>query len=109
MLIFAIIFVFMVLLGGLTLSYQIFKLVALDAESRGLKHPKLWGMFSLSGNQGGGGLILYLIGRNRYVSNMTDAARVEFDSRKRRAALSLSFIAIGTIGLMCIALFGNVF
>ena len=43
MLIFAIIFVFMVLLGGLTLSYQIFKLVALDAESRGLKHPKLWG------------------------------------------------------------------
>lgn len=54
MLIFAIIFVFMVLLGGLTLSYQIFKLVALDAESRGLKHPKLWGMFSLSGNQGGG-------------------------------------------------------
>ena len=95
MLIFAIIFVFMVLLGGLTLSYQIFKLVALDAESRGLKHPKLWGMFSLSGNQGGGGLILYLIGRNRYVSNMTDAARVEFDSRKRRAALSLSFIAIG--------------
>lgn len=91
MLIFAIIFVFMVLLGGLTLSYQIFKLVALDAESRGLKHPKLWGMFSLSGNQGGGGLILYLIGRNRYVSNMTDAARVEFDSRKRRAALSLSF------------------
>ena len=52
MLIFAIIFVFMVLLGGLTLSYQIFKLVALDAESRGLKHPKLWGMFSLSGNHG---------------------------------------------------------
>jgi hypothetical protein len=40
---------------------------------------------------------------------MTDAARVEFDSRKRRAALSLSFIAIGTIGVMFIALFGNVF
>ena len=40
---------------------------------------------------------------------MTDAVRVEFDSRKRRAALSLSFIAIGTIGVMFIALFGNVF
>ena len=42
MLIFAIIFVFMVLLGGLTLSYQIFTLGALDAERRGLKHPQLW-------------------------------------------------------------------
>lgn len=103
----AIVLVFMVLLGAVTLGYQIFQLVVLDAESRGLKHPKFWGIFSLSGNNGGGGLILYLIGRNRYPSHMTDAVRKICNSRKKRAALSLCFIVIGTIGLIFIALFGD--
>lgn len=40
---YTIILVFLVLLGAFTLSYQIFKLIELDAKSRGLKHPKLWG------------------------------------------------------------------
>ncbi len=106
MIVLATTFVFMVLLGAFTFIYQLFRLVALDAESRGLKHPNSWGIFSLSGN-GGGGLLLYLIGRNKYPSNMTDSSRREFDSRKKRVGLALSFIAIGTIGLIYIALFGN--
>ena len=40
MIVIATIMVFMVLLGAFTLMYQIFKLVVLEAESRGLKHPK---------------------------------------------------------------------
>lgn len=103
----AIILLFMVLLGAFTLGYQVFQLVVLDAQSRGLKHPKFWGIFSLGGNNGGGGLVLYLIGRNRFPSHMTDTARKTCDSRKRKSALSLCFIAVGTIGLIFIALFGD--
>lgn len=72
----SIVMVFMVLLSAFSLMYQIFKMVVLDAESRGLKHPKFWGIFSLGGNHGSGGLLLYLIGRNRYPSAMTDEACV---------------------------------
>lgn len=107
MIVVAVIMVFMVLLGAFTLMYQIFKLVVLDAESRGLKHPTFWGVFSLGGNNGGGGLILYLLGRNRFPANMTDTTKELFNSRKKKAGLSLCFIAIGTIALIFIALFGN--
>ncbi len=100
--------VFMVLLGVLSLMYQIFKIVVLDAESRGLKHPKFWGIFSLGGNNGSGGLLLYLIGRNKYPSAMTDEVKKIIISRKRKAGLSLCFIAVGTIGLIFVALFGNI-
>ena len=106
MMVIAIIIVFMVLLGAFTLMYQIFKLVVLDAESRGLKHPDFWGIFSLGGS-GGGGFLLYLLGRNRFPSRMEENTKKIFNSRKKKAGLSLCFIAIGTIGLIFIALFGN--
>lgn len=108
MIVLATILAFMVLLGALTLTYQLYKLVVLDAEGRGLKHPKFWGIFSLGGNNGSGGLILYLLGRNRYPSHMTDDAKLVLNSRKRKTGLSLCFIAIGTIGFICVALFGNI-
>ncbi len=103
-----VIFVFMVLLGSGTLMYQIYQMVVLDAKSRGLKHPRLWGFFSLGGgNNGGGGLVLYLIGRNRFPSSMTDSTRKILDSRKKRSGVSLCFMAVGAVGLLFIALFGN--
>ena len=102
----AAVLVFMILLGAFSLMYQIFRLVILDAESRGLKHPAFWGIFSLGGNNGSGGLLLYLIGRNKYPSAMTEEAKRMAMSRKRKAGLSLCFIAIGAIGLVFVALFG---
>lgn len=102
----AAIMAFMVLSGIFVLMYQIFKMVVLDAESRGLKHPKFWGAFSIGGNNANG-LILYLLRRNRYPANMTDNASEIFKSRKRKAGLCLCFIAIGAISLIFIALFGN--
>lgn len=107
MIVIVIVSLFMVLLGAFTLMYQMFHIVVLDAESRGLKHPKFWGIFSLGGNNGSSGLILYLIGRNRYPSNMSDAAKEIFNSCKKKTALSLCFIASGSIGLIFMALFGN--
>ena len=35
-------------------------MVKLDAESRGLKNPKFWGIFA-AGGKNGGGLILKLV------------------------------------------------
>lgn len=102
----AIVLVFMVLLGAFTCMYQLFNLVVLDAKSRGLKHPNFWGIFSLGGNNGSGGLILYLLGRNKFPSDMNENTKEILNSRKKRAGLSLCFIAIGTIGLIFISLFG---
>ena len=107
MLVMAVVLAFMILLGAFTLMYQIYKMVVLDAESRGLKHPKFWGIFSLGGNNGSGGLLLYLLGRKSIPSSRTDATKKVFESRKKKAGLSLCFIAVGAIGSIFIILFGN--
>lgn len=101
-----VLFVFTLLLGVFSLSYHMYRLVVLDATCRGLKHPNFWGIFTL-GSQSGN-LILYLVGRNKYPSNMDEANLLVFNSLKRRIGLSLCCIAIGTIGAMAIALFGNI-
>lgn len=97
-----------VLLGAFTLMYQVYQLIILDAESRGMKHPKFWGIFSLGGNDGGGGIILYLIGRKKYPSHMTDDIKEVFNSRKKKVILAWSCIMISTVGLICINLFGDI-
>lgn len=108
MIILAVMFACMVLLGIFTLMYQLYHLVYLDAQCRGLKHPKLWGILSLSGNNGSGGLLLYLIGRRKYPINMEDEDKLLFESRKKKTGVSLCFLAFGTIGLIFIALYGNI-
>ncbi len=97
--------IFISLLGAITLAYQIYKIIEIDAKCRGLKHPKLWGLFSLSGNNGSGGLILYLIGRNRYPIIISEDELAEIDSRKKRAGVSLAFLVVGTITLLTILIF----
>ncbi|WP_061996485.1 hypothetical protein [Clostridium sp. ATCC 25772] len=98
-----IVLMFIEILGASTLAYQVFKMTELDAISRGLKHPKFWGIFSLSGN-GSGGLLLYLIGRRKYPSFMSNADRLIMESRKKKAGVSLSFLAISTIILFAICI-----
>lgn len=90
--------VFLVILGGTTLAYQVYKMTELDAKSRGLKHPKLWGLFSLSGN-GSGGLLIYLIGRRKYPSSMNEKDKAVMESRKKRAGVSLVFLGLAAIAL----------
>lgn len=93
---------FITMLGAFTLAYQIYKMIELDARCRGLKHPKLWGLFSLSGNNGNGGLILYIIGRRKYPITMNENERNEINSRKKKAGVSLLFLAVGSILLFSI-------
>lgn len=100
-----IILLFVVLLGAFNLSYQIYRLTELDAKCRGLKHPKFWGLFSLSGNNGGGGLLIYLIGRRKYPSAMTEDDNLKMESRKKKAGVALIFITLATIGLIISCVF----
>lgn len=95
-----IVFVFVIMLGAVSLAFQIFRLTEMDAKSRGLKHPKFWGFFSLSGNNGGGGLLLYLLGRRKYPSTMTEEEKAVMTSRKKKAGVSLCFIAVGAIAMI---------
>ncbi|MGG7060733.1 hypothetical protein ACQPUZ_21105, partial [Clostridium tertium] len=99
-----IVLAFIMILGATTLTYQVYKMTELDATSRGFKHPKLWGVFSLSGNTGGG-LLIYLIGRRKYPSSMSEADKSVMESRKKRAGVSLIFMALSSIALFAVCIF----
>ena len=90
--------------GAVETAYQIYKLTVIDAEMRGLKHPKLWGLLAANGNNSSG-LLLYLIGRRQYPVNSTDSTHLALmDKRKKAAGIGLIFIAVGAIGLvLCLA------
>lgn len=86
--------------GAVCTAYQMFMIVKADAEARGLKHPKLWGMFALSGNNSAG-LLLYLITRRKHpVVNMTEERQYRIDVGKKRALAGIVFLAVGTIGMV---------
>lgn len=86
-----------VIVGSFFCVYQLYRLVQVDAECRGLKHPKLWGLFAAAGN-GQSGLLLYLIGRRKYsILSMTDGQRDDMARRKKRFGVGLVFLALGAV------------
>lgn len=88
------------LVGAISIVYQIYHITVLDAEARGLKHPKFWGFFAMNSNNSSG-LILYLIGRRKYpILNMPEASKKEIETRKKSAGAGLLFLAAGAIGLI---------
>lgn len=96
--IFILISVAVILVGAVNTSFQLYKMVELDARARGLKHPKFWGIFAMNGNNSSG-LLMYLIGRRNYpILNMTEENRKEIEKRKKKAGIGLIFIVIGAIG-----------
>ena len=106
MIVIMIVMVFVVLLGGFSLAYQIYRLTELDAHCRGLKHPKFWGFFSIGG-QNSSGFLLYLIGRKKYPIEMSESDANVMSSRKQKAGVSLCFIAVGAIVLVLLGVFGD--
>lgn len=88
------------LVGAFDITCQIYKMTKIDARARGLKHPKLWGLVAMNGNNSSG-LLLYLIGRKKYpVISMSEQDRAEMESRKKKAGVGLIFLAAGAIGLI---------
>lgn len=98
--IFTLVSIAVVLVGAVNTTCQIYKMTKIDAQSRGLKHPRFWGLFAMNGNNSSE-LLLYLIGRKNYpVINMSEAGRREIASRKRRTGAGLIFLAVGAIGMI---------
>lgn len=87
-----------IITGALHAGFQLFKIASLDAQARGLSHPRLWGLLAASGNNSAG-LIMYLISRRKYpVINMSEEMIHEIESRKKRAGARILFLALGAIG-----------
>lgn len=81
-------------------AYQLYKMTVIDAEARGLKHPKLLGMLAMNGNNSSG-LILYLIGRRKYsVLHMDQVMQKNMEKRKKAAGAGLAFVVVGAIGVV---------
>lgn len=90
----------LIAVGAVFFLYQLHNIVVIDARTRGLKHPRFWGVLSLSNNNGGG-LLLYLTKRrNCPVVNITEHDKLEISKRKKATGVGLSFICLGTIGIL---------
>lgn len=89
-----------VIVGSLFSMCQLYRLVKLDAECRGMKHPGLWGAFALTGNNSTG-LLLYLIGRRKHpIVSISEEQENLMARRKKRFGVGLVFLAAGAI--MCV-------
>lgn len=88
-----------VVVGVLVSGYEVYKMVELDALSKGLKHPKFWGLFALGGGNSSG-LLMYLIGSRKYVSTLNQAEQMIMKSRKRKVMISFSFLVVCMVMLV---------
>ena len=92
------------LVGAFCVVFQIYHMTVIDATARGLKHPKFWGVFTMSGNTSSS-LLMYLIGRRKYpIVNTSESNSKELEKRKKSAGVGLLFLAIGVIGIICATL-----
>lgn len=82
-------------------TYEVYKMVELDALGKGLKRPKFWGGFALGGGNSSG-LLMYLIGSRKYVSSLSQADQVIMNLRKRRVIFSSSMLVVFMMMLMFI-------
>ena len=66
----------------------------------GLKHPRLWGLLAINGNNSSG-LLFYLLRRRKYpLKNIDEHQRTLINKRKKSAGIGLLFVVIGIIGLI---------
>lgn len=99
MLVIQIFLIIMVLFSAINLAYQMYKMVELDAVCRGLKRPKFWGLLATSG-QNSGGLLLYLIGRRKYPTDISKENQIIIESRKKKILVCIVFMMISAVTLL---------
>lgn len=86
--------------GLICIMFQIYRIIAIDAKSRGLKHPRYWALFAMSGDNSSG-LFAYLFTRKRYpVIDMNKKSLRELRRRKRLIVVGFILIIIGVIGFI---------
>lgn len=88
-----------IIISSLALVINIYRLVYIDAISRGLKKPRFWAILSVSG-QSGEGLIFYLFKRRKYESNISKDNIDKMEKIKNRIKYIICFDFIGFIILV---------
>lgn len=96
---YAIVFSLFMVFGLINTVHQFYRMAELDARCRGLKHPKAMGLLATSG-QRGEGLLIYLLARRDYPSNMTEDDKGRMKSRKAKCISSMVLVALGAICLI---------
>lgn len=88
------------LVGASDVMFQLYRMIVIDANARGLKHPKLWGAVAMNGNNSSG-LLMYLIVRRKYpILSTSESDSKEIEKRKKSAGVGLIFLAVGVIGMI---------
>ncbi len=86
------------LIGGFILMYNIYHMTLIDAKSRGLKHPKLLGFLNISGNNGNGFLLMYLLMRKKYpIENLSQKDKEDLNLFKKKSMVAMYIHLIGVI------------
>lgn len=75
----------------ISLRYNLYKVINIDAKSRGIERPKLWSFVGIAGGRGEG-LILYFLKRKNYEKHISDEDFTLSEMYKRRAIISLVFL-----------------
>lgn len=88
-----------IIICGVSLMVNIYRLVYLDAKSRGMKRPKLWGALSMGGNNGEG-LVLYLFKRKNYEKNISKDDLKHMNKIKKKISYILCLELIGIVVLI---------
>ena len=83
--------------GSICFAYRLYEIVQIDARSRGFKHPKTWGLCSISSNNGSG-LLLYLIKRRKYpIIELSKEDMERIEKSKKAISAAIIFVATGAI------------
>ena len=85
------------LVGSICFAHRLYEIVQIDARSRGFKHPKTWGLCSISSNNGSG-LLLYLIKRRKYpIIELSKEDMERIEKGKKAISAAIIFVAMGAI------------
>lgn len=83
------------LVGSICFAHRLYEIVQIDA--RGFRHPKTWGLFSISSNNGSG-LLLYLIKRRKYpIIELSKEDMERIEKGKKAISAAIIFVATGAI------------
>lgn len=85
------------LVGSIYFAHRLYEIVQIDARARGFRHPKTWGLFSISSNNGSG-LLLYLIKRRKYpIIELSKEDMERIEKGKKAISAAIIFVATGAI------------
>ena len=85
------------LVGSICFAHTLYEIVQIDARARGFRHPKTWGLFSISSNNGSG-LLLYLIKRRKYpIIELSKEDMERIEKGKKAISAAIIFVATGAI------------